>query len=106
MSWLQLTDFEHRLLDTVPENGPLRMALPWLNGAICVVLGLAAMVLYRRGGSNNGGEKVETGADGMWIFCLLPGVAWTIIEVTLRSMQDVDKGVRELGRLRYRYKGA
>lgn len=106
LSWLQVTDFEHRLLDTVPENGPLRMALPWLNGGICAVLGLSATVLYRRGGISGGAEKVETGADGTWIFCLLPSIVWTMIEVTLRSMQDVDKGVGELDGLRYRYKGA
>ncbi len=105
MSWLQITDFEHRLLDTVPENGPLRMALPWLNGAICVVLGLAAMVLYQRG-TSSGAEKEEIGAEGMWLVCLLPGIACTMIEVTLRSMQDVDRGVGELDRLRYQYKGA
>ncbi|ERF70602.1 hypothetical protein EPUS_02468 [Endocarpon pusillum Z07020] len=106
LNWLQITDFEHRLLDAVPENGPLRMALPWLNGAICVVLGLAAMVLYRRRGRSSGSGRVEAEADGMWIFCLLPSIAWAMVEVALRSMEDVGKGVGELERLRYRYKGA
>jgi hypothetical protein len=100
--WLQLTDFEHRLLDAVAEGGPLRMALPWLNVAICAVLGLAAVFLYRKGGSGD-----ERGGGGeMWIFCLLPGIALMMVEVALRSMRDVEKGVGELDRLRYRYKGA
>lgn len=101
--WLQLTDFEHRLLDAVPENGPLRMALPWLNGGICAVLGLTAVVLYRRGSAaSKGGEDVGP----LWIFCLVPGIAWAMVEVAMRGMRDVEKGVGELERLRYRYKGA
>ncbi len=96
--WLQFTDFEHRLIDAVPEGGPLRIALPWLNGAICVVLGVAAGVLYRR--------VSRGGMDEMWIFCLLPGTALAMVEVAIRSMRDVEKGVGELERLTYRYKGA
>lgn len=100
--WLQLTDFEHRLLDALPEDGPLRIALPWLNGAICVVLGLTSMVVYWGDSSDGGGEMV----DQMWIFCLLPGIALAIGEVAMRSMRDVNKGVGELEKLKYRYKGA
>lgn len=99
--WLQLTDFEHRLLDAVPEKGPLRMALPWLNGAICAVLGLTAVVLYRGDGSGRGGQ-----VEGTWIFCLLPGIAAGMVEVAMRSMRDVETGVGELEGLKYRYKGA
>jgi hypothetical protein len=101
--WLQLTDFEHHLLDVVPENGPLRMALPWLNGAICAVLGLTAVVLYHSGSSDGGRGG---GVDETWIFCSLPGIAWAMVEVAMRSMRDVEEGVGELKRLRYRYKGA
>jgi hypothetical protein len=101
--WLQLTDFEHRLLDVVPENGPLRMALPWLNGAICTLLGLTAVVLYHSDSSDGGRGG---GVDETWIFCLLPGIAWAMVEVAMRSMRDVEEGVGELKRLRYRYKGA
>lgn len=100
--WLQLTDFEYRLLDAVPEQGPLRIALPWLNIAICAVLGLTAMVLYRRDSSAHSAGM----ADEMWIFCLLPGIALVMVEVATRSMQDIEKGVGELERLKYRYKGA
>lgn len=100
--WFQLTDFEHRILDAVPEDGPLSAALPWLNGAICAVLCLTAMVLYWRGSS-----MVGTGfSDEKWVVCLLPGAACGMVEVAIRSMRDVEKGVGELKRLRYRYKGA
>lgn len=100
--WLQLTDLEYQLLDAVPERGPLRVALPWLNVAICAVLGLTAMVLYRRDSTAHGAGMV----DGMWIFCLLPGIALAMVEVAMRSMRDVEKGVGELKGLKYRYKGA
>jgi hypothetical protein len=86
----------------MPEDGPLRLALPWLNGGICAVLGLTAIVLYWRGSAAGGRGQVE----GMWIFCLLPGFALAMVEVAVRSMTDVEKGVGELERMRYRYKGA
>lgn len=99
LRYVHLTDLEHRLLDAMPDNGPLRTALPWLNGSICVVLALAAVVLYRRAG-----RAAEAG--GLWVLCLLPGIAWLMVEVAIRSMRDVEKGVGELEKLRYRYKGA
>ncbi len=102
LRWLQLTDFEHRLLDAVPEGGPLRMALPWLNVAICAVLALAAALLYWRGRDDGGGGQ----GNGMWVLYLLPAIAQAMVEVALRSMRDVEKGVGELERLKYRYKGA
>jgi hypothetical protein len=103
LAWLQLTHFEDRLLDTAPENGPLRIALPRLNGGICVVLALTAVVLYRKEVGAGRGGKV-TGA--VCILCLLPGIACVMVEVAMRSMREVEKGVGELERLRYRYKGA
>ena len=63
--------------------------------------------MYRKGGNGGGSNGNGKGKDdGMWLFCLLPGIAWAMVEVALRSMRDVEKGVGELERLKYRYKGA
>lgn len=48
-----------------------------------------------------GGEE-----DGRWVFCLMPTIALVVVEIAIRSMRDVEKGVGELERLKYRYKGA
>jgi hypothetical protein len=103
LRWLQLTSFEHRLLDAAPENGPLRKALPWLNGGICALFALTAVVMYWK--------DPAAGRDGnltnaVRILCLLPGIAGVMVEVAMRSMREVEIEVRKLDRLKYRYKGA
>lgn len=103
LRWLQLTSFEHRLLDAAPEHGPLRRALPRLNGGICALFALTAVVMYWKDST--------AGPDGqstivVCILCLLPGIAGVMVEVAMRSMREVETGVGELKRLRYRYKGA
>jgi hypothetical protein len=103
LRWLQLTRFEHRLLDAAPEDGPLRRALPRLNGGICALFTLTAVVMYWK--------DFAAGRDGkstnaVCILCLLPGTAGVMVEVAMRSMREVETGVGELERLKYRYKGA
>lgn len=77
-------------------DGPLVMILPYLNGAIAALLCLAAWRLRTR----------ESSPEGQWLFLLLPAVVFGMVTVARRSMADVDRGIGELSKLRYDYKGA
>ena len=100
--WCRLSEVEQSLVDAVPDDGPLRIALPWLNLAMCVVLTLGAVSSLLS--EPNGGAY--RGPGGMWIFPLLPATAWMMREEAVRNMATVDQGVGDLQSLRYRYKGA
>lgn len=99
------------------ENGPAERYLPYLNGAICLLLFFAAW-------AQKGATNVTNQSNHFWIWCLVPGgmhasltataavlvwltgllVIFTFYHLGRRAMLDVDIG--ELERLKYDYKGA
>ncbi|KAH6683268.1 hypothetical protein B0J14DRAFT_575532 [Halenospora varia] len=77
----------------VDEEGPIRKFLPWMNVGLCLVLvGLGRMV-SSKGGNNWGGLS--------W----LPAAVYGVVMVGKWVMGSVDPE-RELGELRYEFKGA
>jgi len=80
----------------IASDGPIHLYLPYLNGAICALLAMAAW-----------GFKGRTDVDdGFWLFLLLPPLILGIITVARRSMADIQSGIGELEGLKYEYKGA
>jgi hypothetical protein len=102
LAWTQLTSFENRVLDNIPEGGPLRKALPRLNVAICALLSSTVVLLYLTTSRDRRDPTMATTS----VCTLLPVIAAVVVELAVRSMQDVDKGIGELEGLKYRYKGA
>ncbi|KAK5947158.1 hypothetical protein PMZ80_001305 [Knufia obscura] len=80
------------------SEGPLLQALPVLNGVMCGLLALASLIL--RGQSLRGVNGL------MWMYLLLPGVMAGMTTVARWSIMEEQRGLRELGGLRYGYKGA
>jgi hypothetical protein len=48
----------------------------------------------------------DAGGQGFWLLLLLPGVIVAVVAVVRSAMGETERGLRELGGLRYDYKGA
>lgn len=78
------------------DEGPIQTYLPLLNLLLCIVLAILGIQLSKRG-------RVEVWM-GAWFGCL-PGFAYGVVVGAKWVMGSVDPE-RELGGLRYGFKGA
>ncbi|KAL9065459.1 MAG: hypothetical protein Q9161_008220 [Pseudevernia consocians] len=79
---------------SVPESGPVRQYISYLNGALSLLSALNSITFRDKRGVH----------DGFWLLCLLPVVSFTVIMLARELMLSVD--VDELEDLKYEYKGA
>lgn len=100
-----LVGLARKMLDALDDarldldaEGPLMQALPVLNGVMCGLLALAALVLR--------GQALRGLPEFMWMYLLLPAVMAGITTVARLSIVDEQRGLKELRGLRYGYKGA
>jgi hypothetical protein len=80
----------------VDVQGPVGRWLPVANGVVGAVLMVFAVLLM----------DSEAGGQGFWMLLLLPGVLAGVVAVVRGAMRETERGLRELGGLRYDYKGA
>ncbi|KIW67172.1 hypothetical protein PV04_06443 [Phialophora macrospora] len=78
------------------DESPVNQYLPYLNAFICALLFLASWGYSARGDV----------PEGLWLFLLLPGVAFGMIFMVKRSMAEIQTGLSGLRGMRYEYKGA
>jgi len=79
-------------------DGPLLKSLPFLNGAINVLLALSSWLMRGR---------VRAGVpEQMWLYLLLPCFMLGMVEIVRRSIFDEQKELGRLKGLKYGYKGA
>ncbi|MCJ1243501.1 hypothetical protein MMC30_000698 [Trapelia coarctata] len=76
------------------DSKPIHKYLPYLNGALSLLLAINAINWRGRRGVH----------EGFWVLCLLPAVVFSITVAARKIMLDVD--INELERLKYGYKGA
>lgn len=80
----------------VDVQGPVSRWIQILNGGLSAVLAVFAVLLI---------ESDAVGA-GFWLLLLLPGVLCAVVAVVRSAMRETERGLKDLGRLRYDYKGA
>lgn len=89
------------------QRSPLERYLPYLNVGLCVILVLYGLLARRSGGSSAGGDGgVHHAQQFGWLgLGDLPGIVYAVVIVAKLVMATVDPE-RELGALKYGYKGA
>lgn len=92
------------------QKSPLERYLPYLNIGLCAVLVLYGLLVRRGGGSSTegGGDDsagVQVRQFGWLGLGNLPGIVYAVVVVAKLVMASVDPE-RELGALKYGYKGA
>ncbi|EME84369.1 uncharacterized protein MYCFIDRAFT_202992 [Pseudocercospora fijiensis CIRAD86] len=73
-------------------KGPVERYLPWLNGALVAVLGLAAALSYRKGNLEDAGREI------------LPAIIFGVTIFVREQLAPLD--LEELQKARYELKGA
>lgn len=80
----------------VDVQGPAARWVQVGNGVIGGVLAVFAVLLI----------ESEAVGPGFWLLLLLPGVLCAVVAVVRSAMKETERGLRDLGGLRYGYKGA
>lgn len=103
----------HKLISSIlsanGEDGPLFNALPWLNVFASLLCASMGLLIWRRAGrsdANLGQTSSINVSDITGFVYFLPAIALIVVEVALKDARTVDRGIRELEGLKYRYKGA
>jgi hypothetical protein len=78
------------------DESPINQYLPYLNAFICALLFLASWAYWSR----------RDVPEGLWLFLVLPGVAFGMVLMVKRSMAEIQTGLSGLRGMRYEYKGA
>jgi hypothetical protein len=80
----------------IDVQGPVGKWLQTVNAIVGAVLVVFAVLLM----------DTDAGGQGFWLLLLLPGVIVAVVAVVRSAMGETERGLRELGGLRYDYKGA
>ena len=87
------------------NDGPLNAYLPLLTRILAGVTALSGLFIFLRGSSSTTTTKVSL-EEHFWLWCFVPAIILTSLEVSTRAMADVEKGLEGLRERQYGLKGA